>query len=89
MSENIDHDILIRHDQKLAQICSSLHKMDEKIDKLSDKIDNNSKTYITKRIFLSINGIIIALLISLFAYTATINDQVIKNTVCIEKLESK
>lgn len=76
----LDRDMLIKHSVKINQVCA-------KVDKILDKLDDNAKTYITKKIFFSINGIIIALLITLFGYTATINNQVIENTVCIEKLE--
>jgi hypothetical protein len=80
--EQKDRDLLIKHDVKLTEMC-------KKVDKILDKIDDNTKTYITKRIFLSINGIIIALLITLFGYTASINNQVVENTVKIEHLENK
>ena len=91
---------VIEHDIKLKQLCKTLDNMDKKLDKLNDKfddkldkvknkMDDNVKTYISKKLFLSINGIIIFLLISLFAYTSTIDKQVTKNTVCIEKMEIK
>jgi len=95
-----DRDMLIKHDIKLAQVCKTLTSMDEKFDKkfdnLNDKMDNNVKTYITRRMFIWVNGIIIAGIIILGGYMSTINNkvndvntQVTKNTVCIQKLEGK
>lgn len=82
-----DRDMLIRHDVKLSEVCKTLKRLDGKMDDLNKKMDDNVKTYITKKMFLSINGIIIFLLISLFAYTANLDKQITKNTVCIEKIE--
>jgi len=82
-----DRDLLIKHDVKLALVCDAIGKLDKKMDKLGDKIDDNIKIYITRKMFLSINGIIIGLLIILFGYTANLDKQVTKNTVCIEKIE--
>ena len=80
---------VIEHDIKLTEVCKTLGKIDKKMDKLNEKMDDNVKTYITKKMFLSINGIIIFLLISLFSYTAYIDKQVTKNTVHIEQLQEK
>jgi len=83
-----DRKLIIEHDVKLSLVCISIGKLDDKIDSLISKLDDNIKTYITKKMFLSINGLIIGLLLSLFVYTHTIDKQVVKNIVCIEKLES-
>jgi hypothetical protein len=84
-----DRDMLIAHDVKLTEVCRTLHKMDGKMDKLNEKMDDNVKTYITKKMFLSINGIIIFLLISLFAYTASLDKQINENKIYIEQLHSE
>ena len=82
-----DRDLIIKHDVKLGEVCKALGKIDKKLDKLSDDILDSNKTFVTRKLFLSINGIIIALLISLFAYTSNIDKQVITNTVNIEHIE--
>ncbi|MCK5642717.1 MAG: hypothetical protein KAJ19_18050 [Gammaproteobacteria bacterium] len=82
-----DRDRIIRHDVKLGEVCKSLGKIDKKLDKLSDDIVVSNKTFVTRKLFLSINGIIIGLLIILFGYTSNIDKQVTKNTVNIEHIE--
>ena len=84
-----DRDMLKAHDIKLTEVCRVMHKMDIKMDKLSNKMDVNSKTYVTRKMFMWVNGFIILLIMSLVGYTATISTQVTKNTVCIEKIEQR
>ncbi len=80
-----DRDMIQAHNIKLSVVCKSLDKMDIKLDKLDEKMDDNVKNYITKKMFMWANGIIIALVISLFGYTHVIDKQVVENTVRIEK----
>jgi len=84
-----DRKMIIQHDIKLTQICKTLQTMDNKITKVGDKIDDNNKTFVTRKLFLSINGVIVVLLIGLFAYFSTINTQVIENTTSIKYIEEK
>ena len=80
MPEKTDHDVLIEHGVILKNVC-------KKLDKILDKIDDNNKTYITRKMFLTINGIIIALLITLFGYTANLSTQVTTNTTNITNIQ--
>ena len=84
-----DHDVLIAHDIKLQNICKTLGDVDKKLDKLNDKMDENVKTYITKKMFMWVNGIIIAGLIILGGYMSNIDKQVIENKVVIEQMIDK
>lgn len=87
MIDKPDHDILTSIVVKVDQICINQGEMKKDIVKLRSDVLDNAKNYISKRMFLGINSIIIFLVISLFVYTSTIQKEVIENTITIEHIE--
>ena len=80
-----DRDLLIKHEVKIDQVCKAIHNLDTKFDKIVEKIDNCTENTISKTMFRWVIGIIVGGILILTGYTANMNTQVIKNTICIEQ----
>jgi hypothetical protein len=99
-----DRDMLIKHDVKLENICSSIHKMDNRIDKNFTKLENiivsQQKTciehrekianqFFSKRVIMWAAGFIIAGIVGIGIYTTDLSTDVRVNEHKITSLEDR
>lgn len=82
-----DHDILIEMQVTLKKLCETLGEVKKDNKEDHQAIAKDLKTKISNRLFFWSTGIIIAILMSLTAYTGVIKNDVVKNTTCIERIE--
>ena len=99
-----DRDMLIKHDVKLTQTCDTIHKMDIKIDKNFDKLEDiivsQQKTciehrekiannFFSKRVIMWAAAFIIAGIVGIGVYTTDLSTDVRVNEHKITSLEDR
>ena len=82
-----DHDILIEMQVTLKKLCDTLAEVKKDNKEDHQTISNDLKTKISNKLFFWSTGIVVAIVMSLTAYTGVVKNEVVKNTTCIERIE--
>lgn len=88
-----DRELLIQQSKDIESLCNAFKEFKESNAEehklIFEKLDILSEGKISNKLFFFTISFILIALVSLTAYTGTIKNDVIKNTVCIEKISEK